>query len=109
VCDNYNMTSSHQAMIEMGFLWDKAQRNLPPLYGIYPNYFAPVIHEQDGDRHISLARWGLPSLKDAPTQKPNRGNTNIRHPGSTGFAQPLGRPDRRAATDIAGPRSPRNR
>lgn len=27
-----------------------------------------------------LALWGLPSLKDAPTEKVNRGNTNVRHP-----------------------------
>lgn len=29
---------------------------------------------------IKLARWGLPSLKDAPTDKVNKGNTNIRNP-----------------------------
>jgi putative SOS response-associated peptidase YedK len=29
---------------------------------------------------ISFARWGLQSLKDAPTGKPNRGTTNVRHP-----------------------------
>jgi putative SOS response-associated peptidase YedK len=81
MCNLYNMVTNHQAMIELGFLWEKAQRNFPPLYGIYPDYFAPIIREaEEGERRVSLARWGLPSLKDAPTEKPNRGTTNIRHP-----------------------------
>jgi putative SOS response-associated peptidase YedK len=81
MCNLYSMTTSHQAMIEMGFLWERANRNLPPLYGIYPDYFAPIVREaEDRQRMISFARWGLPSLKDAPTDKPNRGTTNVRHP-----------------------------
>jgi hypothetical protein len=32
-------------MIEMGFLWERANRNLPALYGIYPDYFAPIVRE----------------------------------------------------------------
>jgi putative SOS response-associated peptidase YedK len=81
MCNLYNMVTNAQAMIELGFLWEKAQPNFPPLYGIYPDYFAPIIREvEEGERRVSLARWGLPSLKDAPTEKPNRGTTNIRHP-----------------------------
>src|ERR1044071_9184925 len=81
MCNLYSMTTNAQAMIELGFLWEKAERNFPPLYGIYPDYFAPIIREaKEGERRVSLARWGLPSLKDAPTEKPNRGTTNIRHP-----------------------------
>ena len=81
MCNLYNMVTNAQAMIELGFLWEKANTNLPPLYGIYPDYFAPIVREaKEGERRVSLARWGLPSLKDAPTEKPNRGTTNIRHP-----------------------------
>lgn len=111
MCNLYNMVTNAQAMIELGFLWEKANRNLPPLYGIYPDYFAPIVREAaEGDRIVSLARWGLPSLKDAPTEKPNRGTTNIRHPwfadwkGYLGvehrclvpfnrFSEPITRPD----------------
>ncbi|MBL8599229.1 MAG: SOS response-associated peptidase family protein [Devosia sp.] len=67
-------------MIELGFLWERAQRNFPPLYGIYPDYFAPIIRQNGDDRVVSLARWGLPSLLDAPTEKRNIGTTNIRRP-----------------------------
>ena len=80
MCNLYNMVTNAQAMIELGFLWEKAERNLPPLYGVYPDYFAPIVREVGTERIVSFARWGLPSLKDAPTDKPNRGTTNIRHP-----------------------------
>lgn len=80
MCNLYSMTTSHQAMIELGFLWERGNVNLPPLYGIYPDYFAPIVQEVGSDRVVRYARWGLPSLKDAPSEKPNRGTTNIRHP-----------------------------
>lgn len=36
MCNLSNMTTSHQAMIEMGYLLERANRNLPPLYGTMP-------------------------------------------------------------------------
>lgn len=55
-------------------------RNVPPLYAIYPDYTAPLIKAKDGGLVLGFGRWGLPSLKEPVTDKPNRGNTNIRHP-----------------------------
>jgi putative SOS response-associated peptidase YedK len=81
MCNLYNMVTNAQAMIELGFLWEKANTNLPPLYGIYPDYFAPIIRDAaEGERRVSLARWGLPSLRDALSDKRNIGVTNIRRP-----------------------------
>lgn len=55
--------------------------NVPELPGIYPDYAAPVVRlDAQGQREIVLARWGLPSLRAEPTDKPNRGTTNVRHP-----------------------------
>lgn len=32
MCNLYNMVTNHQAMIELGFLWERSNRgNLPPL------------------------------------------------------------------------------
>ena len=42
MCNLYNMTSAHQAMIEMGFLWEKAQRNLPPPRPLPPRHASPL-------------------------------------------------------------------
>jgi putative SOS response-associated peptidase YedK len=56
----------------------------PPLYGICPDYFAPIVREtEEGDRRISFARWGLPSLRDALADKRNIGVTNIRLDGKS--------------------------
>lgn len=45
-----------------------------------PRLLRPDRETAEGERRVSFARWGLPSLKDAPTDKRNIGNTNIRHP-----------------------------
>lgn len=79
MCNNYNMTTTTEAMIQLRMEWERAMRNVPPL-SIYPDYNAPIVRQVDSRRLISLARWGLPSLKDAPTDKVNKGTTNVRHP-----------------------------
>jgi putative SOS response-associated peptidase YedK len=80
MCNLYSITTTTEAMQRLRAEWERAMRNTPPLYAVYPDYIAPIIRETSGRRVGSLARWGLPSLKDAATDKSNRGNTNIRHP-----------------------------
>ena len=66
------MTSNRDAMQQIAKAFNQKVGNLPPLPGIYPDYLAPiVILNAQGEREIVLARWGLPSLKDAPSEKPN--------------------------------------
>jgi hypothetical protein len=79
VCNNYAMFTTTEAMMRLRMEWERAMRNVPPLH-VYPDYFAPIVRELDSRRVISLARWGLPSLKDPATEKPNKGTTNIRPP-----------------------------
>jgi hypothetical protein len=35
--------------------------NLPPLYGIFPDYSAPIVRNQPEGRELKMARWGMPS------------------------------------------------
>jgi len=35
--------------------------NLPPHYGIFPDYFAPIVRNQPEGRELMMARWGMPS------------------------------------------------
>jgi putative SOS response-associated peptidase YedK len=79
MCNLYSVTTNAEAMRALRMEWEKSIRNLPPL-AVYPDYFAPIVREVEGNRVVSLARWGLPSLKDAPTEKVNKGTTNVRHP-----------------------------
>jgi putative SOS response-associated peptidase YedK len=54
--------------------------NQPPLPGIFPDYEAPIVRYQDGERIISNARWGLPSPPFAlQGRNSDPGITNVRN------------------------------
>lgn len=80
MCNLYNLTTITEAMAKLRAEWESHLRNTPPLYGVYPDYFAPICSLSEDKRVMRLARWGMPSLKDAPSEKVNKGTTNIRHP-----------------------------
>jgi len=80
MCNLYSMTTTTDAIQRLAQEWKDALRNVPPLHAIYPDYTAPIIKQRGNDRMLGFARWGLPSLKNLVTDKPDRGTTNIRHP-----------------------------
>ncbi|MEO5807741.1 SOS response-associated peptidase family protein [Devosia sp.] len=80
MCNLYSMLSNVEAMVALTKALNDALGNLPGLPGIFPDYRAPIVRERNGVRSIVLARWGLPSLKSLDIGKPEKGNTNIRHP-----------------------------
>jgi len=81
VCNLYSVVTNREAMRRIAKAMSDTLGNFPELPGVYPDYFAPIVRlDANGRREIVLARWGMPSLKDAPTEKPNRGTTNSRHP-----------------------------
>lgn len=91
MCNLYSVTTNREAMRRVAQAFNDSIGNMPELPGIYPDYYAPIVRiDRRGDREIVLARWGLPSLKDEPTEKPNRGTTNIRHPWFTDWKGYLG-------------------
>jgi putative SOS response-associated peptidase YedK len=79
MCNLYSLTTTVESLTKLRMEWDRAGRNIPPL-AVYPDYFAPIVRRHEDGDVLSLARWGLPSLKDAPTDNPDKGTTNIRHP-----------------------------
>ncbi len=81
MCNLYSVTTNRDALRQISKAMSDGIGNMPELPGIYPDYVAPIVRlDAAGQREIVFARWGLPSLKDEPTEKPNRGTTNIRHP-----------------------------
>lgn len=62
MCNLYNVTTNHEAMQLLRAEWERASRNLPPLYGVYPDYFALIAVQGDYGRKMKVARWALPSL-----------------------------------------------
>jgi putative SOS response-associated peptidase YedK len=39
--------------------------NLPSLPGVFPDYPAPVVRNADGEREITMMRWGMPTSQRA--------------------------------------------
>ena len=76
----HSMTTTTEAVQRLVSECEGAMRNMPPLYAIYPDYTAPIIKQRSDNRVLGSARWGLLSLKDPVTEKPNRGNSNVRRP-----------------------------
>jgi putative SOS response-associated peptidase YedK len=62
--------------------------NLPPMSGIFPDYPAPIVRNEGGERVLTLFRWGMPSPqfalkgKDGKPKKADPGVTNIRNTSS---------------------------
>lgn len=80
MCNLYSVTTNQNALRALVKAFYDRLGNMPPLPGIYPDYYAPIVRGNDANRELALARWGLPSLVSPDDGKPNRGNTNIRRP-----------------------------
>jgi|SRR5579871_4112293 len=60
------MTKSQAAIRELTRAMFDRTGNLPPLPGIYPDYFAPIVRNgADGARGLVVARGGMPSSQRA--------------------------------------------
>ena len=50
--------------------------NLPSLPGVFPDYPAPVVRNADGEREITMMRWGMPTsqraMMDATSKRAQR-------------------------------------
>jgi len=55
------VTKGQQAIRELAGAMHDRTGNLPPLYGIFPDYFAPIVRNQPEGRELMMARWGMPS------------------------------------------------
>ena len=65
--------------------------NLPPMPGIFPDYPAPIIRVADGERELTMARWGMPSPQFALKGKTSDpGVTNVRNTASPHWRRWLG-------------------
>ena len=52
--------------------------NQPPLPGIYPDYEAPIVRFENGQRIIANARWGLLSPRSAGWRLKHDVSLNLR-------------------------------
>lgn len=114
MCNLYSHTTAQEAIRRLFAIDRDLTGNLPPQPGIYPDYAAPVVHVREGERTLSMMRWGMPSsqkaLFDATAKRadklrakgkpvdfdtllrmePDGGTTNIRNTASKHWKRWLG-------------------
>ena len=61
MCNLYSMKSNQEAMRSLVRYISDFTGNMPPLPGIFPDYQAPIVRNNDGTRELAMARWGMPS------------------------------------------------
>ncbi len=92
MCNLYSITRGQAAITALARAVRDVTGNLPPMPGVFPDYFAPIVHGAVDDvRELSMARWGMPSpafaLKGRTTDP---GVTNIRNVKSPHWRRWLG-------------------
>ncbi len=91
MCNLYSVTKGQQAIRELAGAMSDRTGNLPPLYGIFPDYSAPIVRNQPEGRELTMARWGMPSpLFALQGRKCDPGVTNIRNMKSPHWRRWLG-------------------
>ncbi|WP_137136711.1 SOS response-associated peptidase [Rhizobium sp. FKY42] len=113
MCNLYNVSTNQDAIRALTKALDRLG-NMPPSLDVYPDYPAPIVRNNDGERELVMVRWGMPSSKkallDAATKRadklrakgkevhfdellkmePDGGTTNIRNTSSQHWKRWLG-------------------
>ena len=91
MCNLYSVTKGQRAIREFTGAMHDRTGNLPPLYGIFPDYAAPIVCNQPEGRELMMARWGMPSPVFAlKGKKSDPGVTNVRNVKSPHWRRLLG-------------------
>lgn len=90
MCNLYSQTKPQQAILDFTRATVDRSGNLPPLPGIFPDNFAPVVRNHDGARELAKLRWGMPTPPRFLKGPIDRGVTNIRNAASPHWRRWLG-------------------
>ena len=91
MCNLYSLSKGQQAIREMARAMRDLTGNQPPLPGIFPDYSAPIVRNNEGIRELSMARWGMPSPAFAlKGRNSDPGITNVRNVKSPHWRRWLG-------------------
>ena len=55
------MTTNQKAIRDLFNIGRDTTGNLPPLPAIFPDQVAPVVRMNEGERELTMMRWGMPS------------------------------------------------
>jgi putative SOS response-associated peptidase YedK len=83
MCNLYSVQTNKEAIRSLTKAMYDGLGNFPPLPGVFPDYPAPIVRNNDGERQMVMARWGMPSpafiMKDKAA---DGGVTNVRNTNS---------------------------
>ena len=84
MCNLYSITKGPQAIRELTRAFHDRTGNLPPQAGVFPDYAASIVcNAPDGERELTMARWGMPSPTFAlKGRNSDPGITNVRNVAS---------------------------
>jgi putative SOS response-associated peptidase YedK len=89
MCNLYSMTTNQKAIRDLFKVRRDTPGNLPPLPAIFPDQMAPVVRASDGERELTMMRWGMPNPAQFPGIRTNIRNTKSPHwrPWLTSFCE----------------------
>jgi putative SOS response-associated peptidase YedK len=91
-CNLYSITKGPQAIRDFARAMRDKTGNLPPIPGVFPDYSAPIVRNaEDGERELTMARWGMPSpFAAVKGRNSDPGVTNVRNVSSPHWRRWLG-------------------
>ena len=72
MCNLYSVNQTRDEIRQLVKALRDLNSNQPPLPSVYPEYEAPIVRLENGERIMANARWGLPS----PAFTRQRGNSD---------------------------------
>ena len=60
MCSLYSITTNQAAIIALFRVINRYVGNLQPMPGVFPDYPAPVVRNERGERELTMMRWGMP-------------------------------------------------
>lgn len=75
MCNLYSLTKGQKAILDLSRAMRDTTGNLPPMPGIFPDRFGPVVRNTADGRELAMLRWGMPP----PTFGAQMPVTNIRN------------------------------
>lgn len=95
MCNNCQITSHREAVRQLAKALRDLGSNQVTKDNIFPDYPAPIVRMQDGERVLANARWGLPSPAFAlEGRNSDPGVTNVRNTKSAHWKRWLGQAHR---------------
>jgi hypothetical protein len=79
MCNLYSITRNQAAIRNLFKVGRDTSGNPHPLPAIFPDQMAPVVRINEGERELTMMRWGMPNPPQFPGITTNIRNTNSPH------------------------------